>query len=104
MAECAYFKAETELHESGVPVCPSCSDARTQLRPPATEQQIRSTLLQDVLELTARMEEATKEFEAVHRTNPRRPTEPDRVQRIKNASSKLSAARNELIASASPLE
>ena len=63
MAACAYCGAETELYENGVPICLKCSDAREAKRkPPATEQQVRSTLLQDVLELTARVEEATRQF------------------------------------------
>ena len=55
----------------------------------ATEQQIRSTLLQDVLELTARFEEASNEFEMV--------TAQDGVQRIEKASGKLSTAREALL-------
>jgi hypothetical protein len=97
MAECAYCKAETELHESGVPVCPSCSEAPTKRKPPATEQQILGTLLQDVIELTARTEEATKEFEAVMGQIPSGLPHPDGTRRIKNASAKLSIARNELM-------
>ena len=97
MAECAYCKADTELHESGVPVCPSCSDTRTKRKAPATERQIRGTLLQDVIELTARTEEATKEFEAVMGQIPSGLPHPDGTQRIKNASAKLSIARNELM-------
>jgi len=38
MAACVYCTSETKLHEGGVPVCPSCSEARTKRRPPATEQ------------------------------------------------------------------
>ena len=97
MAECAYCKTETELHESGLPVCPSCSDARAKRKPPATDHQVRSTLLQDVIELTARTEEAIKEFEAVTGKIPSNLPHPDGVQRIKNASNKLSTARNELM-------
>jgi uncharacterized Zn finger protein (UPF0148 family) len=28
MAECSQCKTETELYHQGVPICPSCSDAR----------------------------------------------------------------------------
>jgi len=97
MAECAYCKAETELYESGVPVCVKCADARTKRKPPATEQQIRNALLQDVIELTARTEQATEEFEAVVGQIPSGLQHPDGTQRIKNASTKLSIARKELI-------
>jgi hypothetical protein len=90
-------KADTELHETGVPVCPSCSDARTKRKPPATEEQILSTLLQDVIELTARTEQATEEFEAIMGQIPTGLPHPDGTQRIKNASAKLSIARQELM-------
>ena len=97
MAKCTDCGSETELYSSGVPICPKCSDAREGKRkPPATEQQVRSTLLQDVLELTARAEEATRQFNAVMQIPSGLP-HPDGVQRIKNASSKLSIARNELM-------
>ena len=96
MAECAYCKADTELRESGIPVCPSCSDARTKRKPPATEQQIRSTLLQDIFELTARVEEATGEFNSAMQIPSGLP-HPDGVQKIKNASNRLTIARKELM-------
>jgi hypothetical protein len=72
-------------------------NAALSVKPPATEQDIRSVLLQDVLELTARLEDATSEFEAVAGQIPSGLPHPDGVQRIKNASSKLSSARNELM-------
>ena len=97
MAACVYCKSETELHEGRVPICPSCSEARTKRKPPATDQQIRGTLLQDVLELTARTNEATKEFEAVMGQIPSGLPSPDGTQRINNASSKLTIARKELM-------
>ena len=28
MAQCSQCKTETELYDRGIPVCPSCSDAR----------------------------------------------------------------------------
>jgi hypothetical protein len=67
------------------------------MKPPATEQEIRSVLLQDVLELTARLKDATSQFDAVSGQIPSGLPHPDGVQRIKNASNKLSAARNELM-------
>jgi hypothetical protein len=70
---------------------------RTKRKSPATEQQIRGTSLQDVIELTARTEEATKEFEAAMGQTPSGLPHPDGTQRIKNASAKLSIARNELM-------
>jgi hypothetical protein len=98
MAECAYCKAETELHNNGVPICLKCSDDQEAKRkPPATQQQILNTLLQDVIELTARTEQATEEFEDLMGQIPSGLPHPDGTQRIKNASAKLSIARNELM-------
>jgi len=48
MARCAYCGDEAELYNGGVPVCLKCSEIQeTKGKPPATDQQIRSTLLQD---------------------------------------------------------
>jgi hypothetical protein len=97
MELCAFCKTrETALYESDIPICLECADARTKRKPPATERDIRRTLLQDVLELTARTNEATKEFNAVMRRIPSGLRHPDGTQGIKNASSKLSTARKEL--------
>jgi hypothetical protein len=97
MAKCTDCGSETELYSCGVPICPGCSDARgAKRKPPAMEQQVRSTLLQDVLESTARVEEATRQFNAVMQI-PNGLPHPDGVQRIKNASSNLSIARKELM-------
>ena len=96
MATCAHCKTqETHLYEKGVPICLACADGHTKSKTPATQQQILSTLLQDVFEFTARAEKATEEFEAVMEQT--RSGHPDGVQRIKNASSKLSIARKELM-------
>lgn len=98
MAECAYCKAETELHNNGVPICLKCSVAQEAKRkPPATQQQILNTLLQDVIELAARTEQATEELEDLVGQIPSGLPHPDGTQRIKNASAKLSIARNELM-------
>jgi hypothetical protein len=72
-------------------------DAPLSVRPPATGQEIRATLLQDVIELTARNEQAIEEFEAVTGQIPSGLAHPDGVQRIKNASAKLAIARQELM-------
>jgi len=99
MATCALCKIrETQLYENGVPICVKCSDARQAKRkPPATEQQVRTALLQDVFELTARIEEATAEFNQVVSQIPSTIPHPDGAQRIKNASAKLATARQELM-------
>ena len=95
MAQCASCKAETELFENGLPVCLDCADARTKRKPPATDQEIRATLLRDVIEMTARNEQAIQEFETVTEQIPSGLPQPDGVQRIKNASAKLANTRKD---------
>jgi hypothetical protein len=53
-------------------------------------------LLQDIFELTARVEEATREFNSAMQIPSGLP-HPDGVQKIKNASNRLTAARAELM-------
>jgi hypothetical protein len=63
MALCAYCKAETELYDGGVPICVQCSNAREAKRkPPASEHEIRTTLLQHLTEATKRNHEASREL------------------------------------------
>ena len=88
---------ETALYENGVPICLECANARSGCKRPATDQEIRSTLLQDILELTARIDEASAEFDEVMRKIPSDLPHPDGVQRIKSVSAKLSTARQELM-------
>jgi len=98
MAICARCKSqETQLYENGVPICLDCADGRTKPNPPATDQQTGATLLQDIIELTARSEKALEEFEAVAGQIPSGLPHPDGVQRIKNSAAKLAVARQELI-------
>lgn len=98
MATCARCNTqETQLYENGVPICLDCADGRTKRKPPATDQQIRATMLQDIIELTARNEQAIEEFEAATEQIPSGLPHPDGVQRIKNASAKLAIARQELM-------
>jgi hypothetical protein len=84
------------MYDSGIPVCVGCSDARKAKRKsPASEQEIRTILFRDVLEATARNNEATTEFEALMSKIPSGLPHPDGVQRITNASRSLSIARKE---------
>jgi hypothetical protein len=98
MPLCAFCKIKnTALYENGVPVCLDCAEARTNVESPATDHQTRSVLLQDILELTARINETSKEFDEIMRQVPSGLPHPDGVQRMKNVSVKLSAARQELM-------
>ncbi len=99
MAECAYCKAETQLYDRDVPICAQCAEARdgTPRKPPASEQQIRTRLLEEVLEATVRTSEAAREFEAVLGQFPSGLPHPDGAQRIENASQNLTVARKKLM-------
>jgi len=98
MATCFRCKfQETQLYQNGVPICLDCAEGRTKTKTPPTDQQIRATLLQDIIELTARNEKALEEFEAVAGQIPSGLPHPDGVQQIKNASANLATARQELM-------
>jgi len=98
MAKCVYCGSETELFDSGTPICVQCSEEREAKRkPPApTQKTIRATLLQNVLEATARSNAATREFELVLDQIPSGLPQPDGAQRIKNASNALTIALKEM--------
>lgn len=99
MAECANCKAETQLYDRDVPICTQCAEARDgrPRKPPTSEQNIRTRLLQELLEATARSSEAAREFEEVIGRFPNGLPHPDGSQRIKSASLDLAAARKELM-------
>jgi len=64
----------------------------------------RNALLHDILEATAQHNEARDEFEVLMSQVPSGLPHPDGVQRIKNASTKLSIARDELMKAHSRLD
>ena len=97
MAQCTYCGTDTLMYGGGVPICTKCSDEREGRRkPPMTEQEIRTTLFQDLLRATACNGEAAREFNEATGQMPSGLQHPDGVQRIKNASNKLSVARKEM--------
>ena len=97
MAQCAYCETETFMFDRGVPLCIQCAEERDSKRKPsATAHEIRATLLQDLIGSTARNSEALREFDEVTGQFPSGLPYPDGVQRIKNASNKLSVARKEM--------
>ncbi len=97
MALCAFCKTrETVLYDSDIPVCLECAEARSRRKPPATEQQIRNTLLQDVLRTTSLTTEASKEFDSLMDQFPSGLLHPYGAERIKSASDNLTVARKEM--------
>lgn len=103
MAECAFCKSETGLCENGTQVCARCAEGRDarrvpfDRRPPASELKIREILRQEVLETTATLNVASEEFHALVTAIPSGVPHPDGVDRIRQASLKLSVARKEMI-------
>ena len=96
MAECARCKTETDLYEGSVPICTRCADThKAGPQPPNTYLHLRTTLLQDVLEATARADAARESFNVVMSDVPSALPHPDGTQRIQNASRELSAARKD---------
>jgi hypothetical protein len=97
MAKCTYCGSQTDLFVKGVATCTECSQepqAKPKTTPLALED-TRDILLQAVFEATARNNEAFGEFQAVMGQFPSGLPHPDGVQRIKNASHKLSITRKE---------
>jgi len=98
MAQCAYCNSDTAAVEAGkVPICAKCSDERqTKRKPPASEQEIRCVLIQDLVDATVREKAASDEFNTVIGQFPSGMPHPDGSDRIQAASRKLIAARKEM--------
>ncbi len=90
MAQCAYCRAETQLHFANVPVCISCADARS-------PERTRASLLQNVRDATMRVEVASEAFQKVVEEIPSGMPHADGAQRIKNVSRQVSQARDEMM-------
>jgi phosphoenolpyruvate carboxylase len=74
-----------------------CSDVRKVERNPSPiEQEIRAALLQEILEAATRNNQAAREFYEVMGRFPSGLPHPEGVERIKNASYKLTVARKEM--------
>ena len=100
MAACAYCGAETELYDSGVPVCLKCSeerDNRASKKPPTSSKTIQNILVNEIVEATARTNTASQAFLEVMGQIPSGFPHPDGSQRIHNASRELSTAREDLM-------
>jgi hypothetical protein len=96
MAECTYCHAATELFDNAVAICIQCSQNREAERKHPT-QDLRTTLLQDLVEATRRSHQALGKFDAVLGQFPSGLPHPDGAQLIKNASNELSIAQKEMM-------
>lgn len=100
MAACTYCGAETELYESGVPICVKCSDEReskAKKKPPASGQPIRNILVDEIAQATARVNKASQDFFEVMGKIPSGFPHPDGTQHIHNVSRELATARKDLM-------
>ena len=97
MAYCAYCAAETEAYHGEVPICLECSERRdVEKRPPAVESQLRTRLLQDLKQNSARARTASEAFLLLVKETPSGLPHPDGAQRIHNAPRELANARTEM--------
>jgi hypothetical protein len=88
---CTHRQAETLL-DSSIPICLKCWEARATVRkPPVTADQVRTTLLEGVLEAMALKNKASEAFEIAIAQFPS--GSPNGGSRIKDASEQLSIAR-----------
>jgi hypothetical protein len=99
MARCVFCRFETDLHDNGIPVCPACSAKRDVQRKPQTrEQRIRSVLLDEIAEATARTNAANDVLTSIMSDVPSHLPYPDSAQRIHIASHALREARTAMMA------
>src|SRR6185369_11921423 len=97
MAECKFCKADTELYDSGVPVCVNCADAREAQRKPPSGDRVLHVLHEDFQAATDRARAAIQAFDAVTREARSGLPQPDGTQRIHNVSREVSQARIDLM-------
>ena len=98
MAECVYCKAETELFDSGTPVCPKCSEPpRNQAKTPMSDAEIRNILNLEFQGAQDRARAAIAAFDAVtSEISPNPPTQ-DGEKRVYRASREVTVARMEML-------
>jgi hypothetical protein len=100
MAACSHCGAETELYDSGVPVCLKCSverDCKTAKKPPVACRSIQNLLVDEVIQATSRTNKAAEAFLETMGHIPSGFPHPDGYQRIHNVSRELSIARKDLM-------
>ena len=99
MARCAFCRLETNLYDNGVPVCLACSAKRDAERKPQTRgQRIRSVLLDQIIEATARTNAANDVLTSIMQDIPSGLPHPDSLERIHIASHALQEARTSMMA------
>ena len=104
MAQCVHCNGEAALYIGGdVPMCVECSDAhQAKSNPSKAEQDIRATLLQDILEATVLNNTTYQEFETTMGQSPSSSTHPTIAEQVKLASNKLSIAGKRMMTAHDP--
>jgi hypothetical protein len=100
MTQCSHCKSETELFDSGVPICVQCSemqDPKPKPKPQVREAQIRAVLLDNLVDATTRASAASQEFNLAMSRYPDGLPYPQGSQQIHDASLVLAAARTALM-------
>jgi len=93
VALCTFCKTETDLYEGRTPLCVKCADLTPALRG------IRAELFRHLSESIKRADAAGDAFFRMTLNVPSGIPHPDGIQRIRNASRELKAAREELMKS-----
>jgi hypothetical protein len=104
MAKCVRCGSETELFDSGIPVCVQCAnerEANSKNRKP--ERHVRTVLTEQLAEASDRAKEAAEAFAAVISAIPSATPHPDGAQRIQNASREVSISRAQMMTAQSRL-
>jgi len=66
MPQCVYCNGETELYDSGVPVCPPCCDTlQSKREASASDQQAGTVLHREVIDARERAKAASTAFTAI---------------------------------------
>jgi hypothetical protein len=86
------------MYQNQIPICTECSEERDERgAQPAREQQIRTILVNSLVEATTRTSVASQAFNIVMSQFPSGLPHPDGSRQIHNASAALAAARKELM-------
>jgi hypothetical protein len=96
MAQCSQCGAETEVHFAGNATCEKCMDKGTGDKSSNVDQ-IRRALVDRIAQATAGVSEANRKFNDAIDQFPSGLSNPNGVQRIKNASNGLTVARKEMM-------
>jgi hypothetical protein len=98
MATCSHCGVETALYKGGAPICVKCSNLwEAKREPPLNTDQIRTALVSQIAEATARVSDANNKFSEAIGKFPGGLPHGDGMQQINSASNELSLARKKMM-------